>query len=202
VGISAAFFIELEFQQTGSVVYRAFKGGLGRQPNYLEFTTDRPQIVAGPNLEQTIQTYIAAFVQRPEFVAKYVSATTAGTFVDALITNTNVTFTPQQRQALIDKYNTGSNMNQSRALATRDAIDATAFQSTEFNRAFVLMQYFGYLGRDIDQGGYDFWLDVLNNRVPGNFQGMVCAFITSAEYQQRFSSLTPHSDRECGAPAF
>jgi hypothetical protein len=135
-------------------------------------------------------------------VAKYVSATTAGTFVDALITNTNVTFTPLQRQALIDKYNTGGNMNQSRALATRDAIDATAFQSAEFNRAFVLMQYFGYLGRDIDQGGYDFWLDVLNNRVPGNFQGMVCAFITSAEYQQRFSSLTPHSDRECGAPAF
>jgi len=202
VGISAAFFIELEFQRTGSFVYRSFKGGLSRQPSYAEFSADRPQIIEGPNLEQTKQTYMAAFVQRPEFVGKYVSATNAEAFVDALITNTNVTFTPQQRQALIDKYNTGSNMNQSRALATRDAIDATAFQNAEFNRAFVLMQYFGYLGRDIDQGGYDFWLDVLNNRVPGNFQGMVCAFITSAEYQQRFSNLTPHSDRECGAPAF
>jgi hypothetical protein len=175
---------------------------LGRQPNYAEFTADRPQIVEGPNLEQTKQTYMAAFVQRPEFVARYAASTTADDFVNSLIATTNVTFTPAQRQALIDKYNTGSNVNQSRALATRDAIDATAFQNAEFNRAFVLMQYFGYLGRDIDQAGYDFWLDVLNNRVPGNFQGMVCAFITSAEYQRRFSSLTPHSDHECGPPAF
>src|SRR5262249_35132643 len=32
VEISAAFFIELEFQRTGSFVVRSFRGGLGRQP--------------------------------------------------------------------------------------------------------------------------------------------------------------------------
>src|SRR5262249_17361975 len=175
------------------------------QPTFAEFSTDRPQIVEGPNLEQTKQAYEMAFVQRSEFVAKYAAATTGPAFVDALIAsiqaNSNVDLTPQ-RQALIDKYNTGTSMAQSRALALRDAIDATTFQTAEFNPAFVLMQYFGYLGRDPEPGGFAFWLDVLNNRVPGNFKGMVCAFVTSAEYQQRFSNLTPRSDHECGPPAF
>ena len=205
VDVSAAYFGSPEFQRTGSFVYRAFKGGLGRQPSYVEFSSDRPLVVEGPNLEQTKQSYMLAFVQRPEFVAKYVSATTPELFVDALIANiqlnSNVNLT-SQRQALIDKYNTGGSMNQSRALATRDAIDATPFQDAELNPAFVLLQYFGYLGRDIDQGGYDFWLNVLNSTNPRNFRGMVCAFITSAEYQKRFSNQTPHSDHECGAPAF
>ena len=205
VGISAAFFIELEFQRTGSFVYRAFKGALGRRPTYAEFTADRPQIVEGPNLEQTKQDYMLAFVQRAEFTTKYAGANSAAAFVDALIatilTNSGVNLNGI-RQALIDKYNTGTNMNQSRALATRDAIDATAFQNAEFNPAFVLMQYYGYLRRDVDQDGYLFWLSILNNVVPGNFQSMVCAFITSAEYQRRFSNLTPHSNSECGPPAF
>jgi hypothetical protein len=59
------------------------------------------------------------------------------------------------------------------------------------------MQYFGYLRRDPDQGGYDFWLSVLNNVQPNNFRGMVCAFITSREYQERFSPVITRSDQLC-----
>jgi hypothetical protein len=63
----------------------------------------------------------------------------------------------------------------------------------ESNRAFVLMQYFGYLrrnpneGRDADYTGYDFWLSKLNE-FNGNFVNaeMVKAFIVSGEYRQRF----------------
>ena len=63
----------------------------------------------------------------------------------------------------------------------------------EFNRAFVLMQFFGYLRRnpndpqDTDHTGYDFWLTKLN-QFNGNFQNaeMVKAFITSSEYRRRF----------------
>ncbi len=198
IDVSAAFFVEAEFQRTGSFVYRLYKGGLGRRPVFTEFVTDRAQVVEGPTLEQTKQALALAFVQRPEFVGKYASATTAETFVDASITNTNVAFTPQQRQALIDKYNSGGNMAQSRALATRDAIDASAFQNAEYNPSFVLMQYFGYLRRDPEQEGYLFWLDVLNNRVPGNFRSMVCAFVTSSEYQRRFGNSVTRSNRDCG----
>ena len=59
------------------------------------------------------------------------------------------------------------------------------------------MQYFGYLRRDIDPG-YDFWLDVVNNREPNNYHGMVCSFITSTEYQLRFGSVVTRSNADCG----
>lgn len=59
------------------------------------------------------------------------------------------------------------------------------------------MQYFGYLRRDPDQGGYDFWLNVLENREPNNYRGMVCSFITSAEYQQRFGNTVTRINQDC-----
>jgi len=63
----------------------------------------------------------------------------------------------------------------------------------EFNRAFVLMQYFGYLrrnpndGPDSDFAGYNFWLAKLNS-LGGNFVNaeLVKAFLVSSEYRQRF----------------
>ena len=201
VGVSAAFFVEAEFQRTGSFVYRMFKGSLGRRPLYNEFTTDRRQVVEGPTLEQTKQAYALAFVQRPEFTTKYNAQTNADAFVNALVAsiqqNSGVDLN-SARSNMITQYNMGSNMNDSRARAVRVAIDESAFMSAEYNRAFVLMEYFGYLRRDPDQGGYDFWLDVLNNRVPGNYRGMVCAFVTSAEYQQRFGSAVTQNDHGCG----
>ena len=65
----------------------------------------------------------------------------------------------------------------------------------EKNRAFVLMQFFGYLRRnpndpqDTDYAGYEFWLGKLN-QFNGNFVNaeMVKAFITSGEYRARFGS--------------
>jgi hypothetical protein len=65
-----------------------------------------------------------------------------------------------------------------------------------FNRGFVLAQYFGYLKRDPDQAGYDFWLGVINGQ-PQNIRGMVCAFVTSAEYQQRFSAVATRANADC-----
>jgi hypothetical protein len=59
------------------------------------------------------------------------------------------------------------------------------------------MQYYGYLRRDVDAGGYAFWLDVLN-RNGGNYRGMVCSFLTATEYQHRFSTVVTHSNAECG----
>jgi hypothetical protein len=52
---------------------------------------------------------------------------------------------------------------------------------------FVMMEYFGYLRRDPDEGGYAFWLDKLN-QFSGNFEQaeMVKAFIVSGEYRGRF----------------
>jgi len=49
------------------------------------------------------------------------------------------------------------------------------------------LEYFGYLRRDADTSGFNFWLNKLN-AFGGNFvdSEMVKAFITSGEYRQRF----------------
>lgn len=60
------------------------------------------------------------------------------------------------------------------------------FYLARFNRAFVQMQYFGYLRRDPDAEVYAFWLAKLNRF--GNFidAEMVRAFTLAAEYRARF----------------
>ena len=59
------------------------------------------------------------------------------------------------------------------------------------------MEYFGYLRRDEDSVATCFWLDVLSHRTPNNYRGMVCAFLTSTEYQHRFGTVVTRSNGEC-----
>jgi hypothetical protein len=49
------------------------------------------------------------------------------------------------------------------------------------------MEYFGYLRRDWDTSGFNFWLNKLN-AFNGSFVDaeMVKAFLLSSEYRQRF----------------
>ncbi|MGA9997823.1 MAG: ELWxxDGT repeat protein, partial [Pyrinomonadaceae bacterium] len=200
IDVSAAFFIEQELQQTAFYIYRLYAGPLGRRPTYAEFAADRTLIVGGANLEAGKAAFADAFVRRAEFVQKYQAATTAEAFVDALIQvikDARGVDLSAQRSALIAKYNTGANLSESRSLTVRAIIENDLFKAAEYNRAFVLMQYFGYLKREPDQAGYDFWLNVLNNREPNNYRGMVCSFVTSAEYQNRFSPIVTRSNSDC-----
>ena len=200
VRVSGAFFGEPEFQETGSFIYRVFKGGLGRRPTFVEFNADRSQVMPGSNLENLKQAYTLSFVQRAAFVQKYEANTTAESFVDALIASiqqaSNVNLS-SQRSVLINRYNAGTDLNQRRAFALREAIEHTLFKTAEYNPTFVLMQYFGYLRREPDQGGYDFWLDVINNRIPNNYTSMICGFVTSAEYQLRFAPVVSRTNADC-----
>jgi hypothetical protein len=82
-----------------------------------------------------------------------------------------------------------------------NALNNRAFVDAEYNRAFVFTEYAGYLRRDADIGGFLFWLGQVNRfalRDVGTQRAMVCSFITSAEYQQRFSAVVTHSNNECG----
>ena len=195
VGVSAAFFIELEFQQTGSVVYRFYRASFGTRPapdqtranvTYEQFMNDRPQIIGGPQLEASTMAFANQFVQRSAFLARYPASQTNAQFVNALFDSASLTPFAAERQAEIDAMNTAG---RTRAQVLRNVINIQAFKDREYNPSFVLMQYFGYLHRDPDQGGYDFWLNILNQQ-PQNFRGMVCAFITSSEYQTRFGTVT------------
>jgi hypothetical protein len=60
------------------------------------------------------------------------------------------------------------------------------FYDRQFNRAFVALEYFGYMKRDPDEGGYAFWLGKLNQYPSFLEAEMVLAFISSPEYRSRF----------------
>ncbi len=120
---------------------------------------------------------------------------TPAQFVDTLFTNAGVTPTAADRNAAIAEFGSATNTSDlaARARALRKVAENSTLMTDEFNRAFVLMQFFGYLRRnpndtpDLDYSGYDFWLTKLN-QFNGNFVNaeMVKAFISSAEYRQRF----------------
>ena len=201
IAVSAAYFDSEEFQTTGSFVYRVYKGSLGRLPQFGELATDRQHVVAGGNLEAAQLSYSEQFVQRPEFMQRFQTSTTGESFVFALLESvrqsSGVDLHSEYHQ-LLTAYNSRSDVNQARAAVLASVGRAAAFRDAEYNRGFVLMEYFGYLRRDPDLGGYAFWLDVLNGGQTGNYRGMVCAFITSAEYQRRFSPVVTATNSDCG----
>ena len=146
------------------------------------------------------------FVQRNEFTARYPLTQTGPQFVDALLQtlqNDVGVNLAAQRDALIAQFNNGGRGAVLYRLADDNAnnpVNNRAFIDAEYNRAFVLTEYFGYLRRNPDIGGINFWFGVVNQfplRSPIGQNGMVCAFITSQEYQERFSSVSPRTNQEC-----
>jgi hypothetical protein len=155
----------------------------------------------GENLDADKIAFAAEFVTRPEFVQKYQANMSAESFVDALLQtlrSATSVYLATERADLITLYNSGGTLSESRARVVADMAENGAFATAVLNPAFVQMEYFGYLRRDIDAAGYAFWLNVLNDRDAGNYRGMVCSFITSTEYQRRFGTVLSHSNGECG----
>ena len=105
-----------------------------------------------------------------------------------------------EKQALIDGLGNGT---ETRASVLRKVVDGTvvisegnvqfssaygqAFYQQEYRRMFVFMEYVGYLRRNPDAAGFNFWLGKLNQFNGDPFQAeMVRSFILSPEYRNRF----------------
>ena len=210
VNVSAAFFLSIEFQQTGNLVYKMHKAGFGNlagKPVAVQraaFIADTRRIGSTPtqvivgqgawesSLEANKQAFALEFVQRPAFQAAH-GAQGAGAYVDSLFANAGVTPTAQERDAAVAAFGAGGTNGQAAAL--RSVAESGSVTSKTLNEAFVLMQYFGYLQRDPDAApeanlnfdGFNFWLAKLN-QFNGNFVAaeMVKAFLASDEYRHRF----------------
>lgn len=213
--VSAAFYVSIEFRETGYLVYRMYKVSYGNLDNgtapvpvrLAEFLPDTQQIGNGvvvgegdwqTKLNDNKILFAQEFVARATFGAKYPTSLTPAQFVDALFANGDVTPTPGDRTAAINEFSGAGNTadNAARARALRLVAENGTLATQEFNKAFVLMQYFGYLRRNpydapeptLNYTGYNFWLNKLVNEFNGNYVNaeMVRAFIVSSEYQQRF----------------
>jgi hypothetical protein len=210
VHVSAAFFLSIEFQGTGNLVYKIHKAGFGNlagKPVAVRragFIADTRQIGSTPaqvivgfgdwqaQLEANKQAFALDFVQRAAFQTAH-GGQAADAYVDSLFANAGVTPTGAERVAAVAAFGAGGAAG--RASALRSVADSGSVTSKTLNESFVLMQYFGYLQRDPDAApeanmnfdGFNFWrakLDEFN----GNFVAaeMVKAFIASDEYRHRF----------------
>ncbi|HEY0169462.1 MAG TPA: carboxypeptidase regulatory-like domain-containing protein [Pyrinomonadaceae bacterium] len=207
VSVSAAFFLSIEFQETGFLVYRLYKTAYGRAPERVEeFMLDArvmgEGVVVGPPgwellLDANKASSMRAFVGRSEFEGQYPSSLAPAQFVDALFRNTGVTPTDAERQAALGDFGGAPDTSdeEARVRALRRVAESPALARAEYGRAFVMMQYFGYLRRNPDEppntdlSGYDFWLGKLEE-FGGDYQRaeMVKAFLSSAEYRGRFGN--------------
>ena len=194
ITVSAAFFIETEFQETGFFIYRLYKSSYGSRPAYLDFLKDRSRLIAGINLDLNKTSLADEFTQRNSFKQLYPDALTPEEFVNKLFDTADLKPYTEERQFYINLLRSGG----TRAEVLRGLIELAEFKQREYNAAFVLMQYFGYLRREPDEEGLQFWLSVLNDKVGGDYRSMICAFITSAEYQSRFSPVRTRSNADCG----
>jgi hypothetical protein len=213
INVSAAFFLSIEFQETGYLVYRMYKTGLGNLTTpagapvpvrFNEFLRDTQQIGQGvqvgignweAQLEANKQAFAIAFVQRTEFLAAYPNSLTADQFVTQLNNNAGGVLSAAEKANLLTVLGATPSDVSRRASVLRSVSEDQDLKDAEKNRAFVLMQYFGYLRRNpndppepgLNFNGYNFWLGKLN-QFNGNFVNadMVKAFIISAEYRQRF----------------
>jgi hypothetical protein len=213
INTSAAFFLSIEFQQTGNLVYKMYKTGFGNllgKPVAVDrapFMADTRQIQSTPaqvivgqpdwniQLETNKQAFALSFVQRAAFQSAHASQD-ATTYVNSLFTNAGITNPdPSEVASAITQFNTAGGGDAGRAAALRSVCESGSVSAKLFNEAFVLMQYFGYLQRNpydppestLDYQGYNFWLGKLNS-FSGDYikAEMVKAFIASDEYRHRF----------------
>jgi hypothetical protein len=209
--VSAAFFLSIEFQETGFLVYRLHKAAFGNVAGtpvpvrFQQFFPDTQEIGRGvvvnvgnwqQQLEANKQAFALRFVQRPEFLARYPATLSPTQFVDALNANAGGVLDATERANLIGELS-ANNTSAGRASVLRKVAEDANLVQLELNKAFVLMQYFGYLRRNpddppelnLDFAGYNFWLGKLNEFNGNHIAAeMIRAFITSTEYRQRFGT--------------
>jgi len=175
VSVSGAFFLSIEFQQTGYLVERIYKTAFGDAAGastfngahtlpvpvikLSEFLADTQQIGNGvvvlqPGWEQLLennkQAYVLQFVQTGRFINAFPTTMTPTQFVDTLNQNAGNVLSVSERSTAINLFGVAadsSNVN-ARAQALRQVAEDADLYKNESNRAFVLAQYFGYLRRN------------------------------------------------------
>ena len=177
------------------------------RPLYSDYIADMSQIAKGivvndqldPNvINANKQAFVNQFVNTAAFKARYDSLSNQQ-FVDTLFLTTGGNPSSSERSALVNGLNAGT---ETKASVVFKVVDGTttqtggalvfnttygqAFYNKEFDDAFVFMEYIGYLRRNPDQAGYDFWLGKLKQYGNWSDAEMVLAFIRAPEYRTRF----------------
>jgi hypothetical protein len=182
VHVSAGFFLSDEFRGRGYWAYRFYEVAFDRRPLYTEFVPDMAQVGGAQSPESELLSkaaYTSSFVLRSEFTSRY-NGFSNEAYVNALEQNAEITLS--NKAALIAALDGNQ---KTRGEVLREIVESKATEDQFFIRAFVAMQYFGYLRRDPDTIGYNNWVTTLTAD-PSNFRHMIFGFLFSTEYRGRF----------------
>jgi hypothetical protein len=198
--VSQSFFGSPEFRLKGFFVYNFYSVALNRRPTYEEIIPDM-RSVSGATQQEVYQKRAAFsfnFASRVEFKALYDSLSDSG-FVNTLLDRYGLQqiITPNPanpeggikvtltRAELISRLGASGAQSLTRSQVLRAIVESDEVGVAEYNRAFVAMQYYGYLRRTPEEDGYQAWLRVINQD-PNNIRIMVDGFMNSTEYRLRF----------------
>ena len=201
VEISTNLLVDVELPNTGVFLYGLYAAGLGRLPRYNEFETDHALITNQKGeLEATRLALANAFVERAEFKRKFPATMKPAEFVDSILTflaQSSGVDLGSERSLLISLLDDAANGRA--VLLARLASDQRVVDAN-YNQALVLFQYFSHLRRNPDDASYGAWVNTLKSkplRDPDAARTLVCNFLHSAEYQNRFGMIATHYSREC-----
>lgn len=199
ITVSQSFFGSQEFQLKGSYVFHFYKLAFNRLPEYAEIVSDM-SFVAGSTSTEVFQRkaqFATNFTQRQEFQTNFGALSNIDYVISLLnryqltrVTtldpanpdgNSKVTLTSAD---LVSRLNSNT---LTRAQVLRAIADSDEVGAAEFNKAFVAMQYYGYLRRKPESSGYNAWLNYLNAH-PTDSRTMVNGFVNSQEYRLRFGN--------------
>jgi hypothetical protein len=147
-----------------------------QRPTYAQFVPDMAQ-VGGPKSpaeeEASKAAFADAFVQRPEFLARY-GGLTGQAFANALLATAGL---PSNTFIVPGGMTNGQIL--------RGIVETNAVLNRFLTEGTVSIQYFGFLRRDPDTIGYQNNVNTLNAN-PSNLRHMIFIFIYSTEYRARF----------------
>ncbi|HYG81517.1 MAG TPA: DUF4214 domain-containing protein, partial [Pyrinomonadaceae bacterium] len=181
VNVSAAFFLSIESQRTGYFFYRLHKAALGSMPRLADYRAAQQTLGRGvvvrqlgweERLDANRRAFVAQWISGGEFAARYGGLSNAD-YVDTLLATAGLKAESVGRDALVAGLDSGA---ETRASVLLKVADDPELDRREKNRAFVLMEYFGYLRRNpsdapeanLNYAGWNFWLGKLNE-FNGNF---------------------------------
>jgi hypothetical protein len=203
IAVAGSFFGSPEFRLKGIYVFNFYQVAFnGRLPAYAEIILDMRAVTGQTSAEvfQKRAQFAVAFTQRAEFRALYDGLSDAA-YVSALLSRYGVTTitspdpaTPDGNQFVTLTQTELSNQltagTLTRAHVLRAVVESREVGAREFNRAFVAMQYYGYLRRTPETSGFNAWLTYLNAH-PTEFRTLTNGFVNSTEYRLRFGRATP-----------
>src|ERR1044072_2758594 len=174
--VAAGVFQSDEFLNRGYFVFRFYMVSYNQRPTYAQFIRDMA-LVGGPKSpaeeEASKVAFADAFVQRPEFLARY------GTLTGQALANALL----QTAGLPSSTFTVSGNMSNGRIL--RGVMETAAVGNRFLTEGTVSIQYFGFLRRDPDTIGYQNNVNTLNAN-PSNLRHMIFIFINSTEYRGRF----------------